>query len=59
MLSAFTSYDLETLSSLLPLEPSKRDRFPDPGTPSISQGEAVFFPIFCQNLFLSYFYFWS
>ena len=32
----------------IPSDPCKRNCFPDPGTPSLTQGEADFFPLSCQ-----------
>ena len=41
-------YDLATLRSLIPSDTREPEHLPDPGTPSLAQGEAVFFPVFCQ-----------
>ena len=41
-------YILATLRRMIPSNPRKHDCFPDPGTPSLAQGEGILFHVFCQ-----------
>ena len=41
-------FDLATLKVPIPVGPRECNHFPDPGTPPIAQGGAVFFPVFYQ-----------
>ena len=49
VLFAFMSYKIATLKDTDTLYPRKCDWFPNPGSLSFAQGEAVFFPVFCQK----------
>ena len=50
VLLAFMSYKIATLKDTDTLDPRECDCFPDPGSLSFTQGEAVLFPVFCQEV---------